>query len=169
MPAAAWDPFAVLLSTDWAIFKVCLRSKIQFMLVLLSALAKLSFETQVFLNIASHFQTAVWCCVRPKTVKVIFVLTGSMRREGAGGVKQCEGEIKWTLSAQRHLDLSSELQEPHCRPPRVLNYYHIYTCMQPAILFAYWPVECLKSTAAKYCFENSSSALENFQHISAPQ
>lgn len=58
--------------------------------------------------------------------------------------------MNWTLSAQRRPDLSPEPQEPHRRPPWVLNYSHIYTFMWPdlcrgwnpvyMILFAHWSV-----------------------------
>lgn len=150
-----------------AVSKVCLHSKWQFMLALLTTSAKLSFETREFPNIASHFQADNWCCARPQTVKLIFVQAGCMRGEGS-----CSKDVRgdWSeLCLHRGLQIRLQSYRSHCHPLRVLNYYHIYTCVQSAILFAYWPVECLENTAAKCCFEYCSlSALEKFEHISTP-
>lgn len=110
-------------------------------------------KTQVFLNIASCFQTVIWCCEHPQPVKLWY----SFRL--AGGVTQWVGEMEWTLSAQRHPAMAPELQEPHHHPLRALNYYHIYTLGSPLCArFKFWSVlSCLLTYL--WNFEKHSSKI----------
>lgn len=169
------------MSADWCFFQKKSAStsrEKEFMLVLLLVLAKLSFETQVFPNIGSCFQTVIWCSVCAPTIcrALIFIWIGSVCvrvcGRGTRGVKQCKG--KWNeLCPHRGVQICPQSYRSSTTIPpqgtKLLPYLHIDLCkvwnQVYIILFAYRSMECfiLYNTAAKYCFENYSlSVLEMY-------
>lgn len=132
-------PFCYVYISWWILKKKKKSASIQegeFILILLLLLAKFSFETQGFFNVASCFQTVIWCVLYAHNLPSscfhwdwLCVCVFGVREGGFfwGG--------KWSgLCVHRGIQSCPQSHRGSTTiPPRVLNYYHIYTFMWPLL------------------------------------
>lgn len=114
----------------------------EFMLVLLLQLAKPSFETQVFLSIASCFQIVIWRSVCAHNLQSSYIhldwLCVCVCVREWGGVKQCEGKLsELCTEASRSVPRATGTPPPSPQGTKLLPHLHIYVA---------WFVQSLKSS-----------------------
>lgn len=132
-------PFCYVYISWWILKKKKKSASTQegeFILILLLLLATFSFETQGFFNVASCFQTVIWCVLYAHNLPSscfhwdwLCVCVFGVREGGFfwGG--------KWSgLCVHRGIQSCPQSHRGSTTiPPRVLNYYHIYTFMWPLL------------------------------------